>query len=73
MRHEYCKKNGIMITYTDPDVAFEDTNTAESILVANDGTIIHNNFDADPQRTQKFLDDFRTIYPTICYLRPLGQ
>ena len=32
MRHEYCEKNGIIITYSDSDVAFEERETALSIL-----------------------------------------
>ena len=73
MRYEYCEKNGIMITYTDTDVAFEETNTAMSILISNDGSILHNNFSDDVEKTQSFLDDFYRIYPTICYFRSLDQ
>ena len=47
MRKEFCEKDGILITYTDNDVCFEDTKTAESILLSNDGTIIHSNFKKD--------------------------
>ena len=56
MRHEYCEKNGIIITYSDQDVAFEDRETAMSILISNDGTILHSNFKDDPVKTQYFLD-----------------
>ena len=73
MRHEYCEKNGILITYTDSDVAFEGNSTAESILISNDGTILHNNFSDDPKKTEAFLADFKRIYPTICYFRSLDQ
>ena len=73
MRHEYCEKNGILITYTDMDVAFEERNTAMSILVSNDGSILHNNFAEDQDKTQHFLDDFHRIYPTVCYFRSLDQ
>jgi hypothetical protein len=73
MRHEYCEKNGILITYTDSDVAFEENSTAESILISNDGTILHNNFSDDPKKTEAFLADFKRIYPTICYFRSLDQ
>ena len=69
MRYEYCEKNGIMITYTDADVAFEERDTAMSILISNDGSILHNNFSDDIDKTQRFLDDFHRIYPTRreCY------
>lgn len=73
MRHEYCEKNGVMITYSDEDVAFEETDTARAILISNDGTILHSNFEDDPAKTRKFLDDFHTIYPTVCYFRTLDQ
>lgn len=73
MRHEYCEKNGILITYSDYDVAFEDCDTAEAILIANDGHIIDNNFADNPEKTRKFLDDFHRIYPTVCYFRSLDQ
>lgn len=73
MRREYCEKNGIMITYTDADVAFEESDTAMSILISNDGSIMHNNFSDDMNKTQRFLEDFHRIYPTICYFRSLDQ
>ena len=73
MRHEYCEKNGIIITYSDHDVSFEERDTAMSILISNDGTILHSNFKDNPEKTQYFLDDFCRIYPTICYFRSLEQ
>ena len=73
MRHEYCEKNGIIITYSDTDVAFEERDTAMSILISNDGVILHNNFKEDAKKTQYFLDDFHRIYPTVCYFRSLNQ
>ena len=73
MRHEYCEKNGIMITYSDSDVAFEERETALAILISNDGSILHNNFADDPEKTQRFLEDFRRIYSTVCYFRSLDQ
>ena len=73
MRNEYCEKNGIIITYTDKDVAFEDRETAMSILISNTGSIIHNNFSDDPDKTRYFLEDFNKLYPTICYFRSLDQ
>ena len=45
MRKEFCEKDGILITYTEDDVCFEDCKTAEAILLKNDGSIIHSNFD----------------------------
>ena len=44
-RKEFCEKDGILITYTNDDVCFEDCRTAESILISNDGTVIHSNFE----------------------------
>ncbi|MEE0954273.1 MAG: hypothetical protein U0L49_00490 [Eubacterium sp.] len=73
MRHEYCEKNGIIITYSDNDIAFEERDTAQAILISNEGKIIDNNFADDPKKTQKFLDDFHRIYPTVCYFRSLDQ
>ena len=73
MRHEYCEKNGIMITYSDTDVAFEEMDTAMSILISNDGSILHNNFSEDTDKTERFLEDFHRIYPTVCYFRSLDQ
>ena len=73
MRNEYCEKNGIIITYTDKDVAFEDPETAMSILISNTGSIIHNNFSDDPEKTRYFLEDFNRLYPTSCYFRSLDQ
>ena len=73
MRHEYCEKNGIIITYSDSDVAFEERETAMAILISNDGLILHNNFADDPEKTQRFLEDFYKIYPTVCYFRSLDQ
>ena len=73
MRHEYCEKNGVRITYSDTDVAFEENDTAMVILIANNGTIIHNNFADNPEKTERFLQDFKRIYPTVCYFRSLDQ
>ena len=44
-RKEFCEKDGIYISYTNNDVCFEDLTTAESILLNNNGEIIHSNFD----------------------------
>ena len=73
MRLEYCEKNGIIITYSDTDVAFEERDTAMAILISNDGSIVHNNFSDDPKKTQRFLEDFHRIYATVCYFRSLDQ
>ena len=73
MRNEYCEKKGIIITYTDDDVAFEERETAMSILISNTGSIIHNNISDDPEKTRYFLEDFNRLYPTICYFRSLDQ
>lgn len=55
MRKEFCEKDGILITYTENDVCFEDCKTAEAILLNNDGSIIHSNF------TMKKTNIFKTI------------
>ena len=47
MRREFCEKDGILITYTADDVCFEDVKTADSILLKNNGEIIHSNFDEE--------------------------
>ena len=73
MRHEYCEKNGIIITYSDTDVAFEERETAMAILISNDGTILHNNFAGDAEKTERFLEEFHRIYATVCYFRSLDQ
>lgn len=44
MRKEFGKKDGIRITYPADNGCFEDMKTAESILIANDGTILCDNF-----------------------------
>ena len=73
MRREYCEKNGIIITYSDKDVAFEERDTAKSILISNDGIILHNNFEDDMERTAYFMEDFQRLYPTVCFFRSLDQ
>ena len=71
MRKEYCEKNGILITYTDKDVCFEDTNTADAILFANDGSIKHNDFYTDEVKTQQFQSLFSKIYKSIILFRSM--
>ena len=50
MRKEFCEKDGILITYTENDVCFEDCKTAEAILLNNDGSIIHSNFNDEKNK-----------------------
>ena len=73
MRQEYCEKNGVLITYTDSDIAFEETDTAESILIANDGHILHNNFQNNPEKTLKYMEEFHRIYASVVYFRTLDN
>ena len=73
MRHEYCEKNGVLITYTDSDIAFEEIATAESILIDNDGNILHNNFKFDVAKTNKYIEEFHRIYATVVYFRTLDN
>lgn len=63
MRHELCEKDGILITYNDDNISFEDTKTAESILFKNDGTILQNNF--DETKTAFFQKYFNQIYTSM--------
>ena len=69
MRREFCSKDGIYISYTDNDVCFEDENTAESILLQNNGEILHSNFDEEKNRY--FQEYLKQIYPAITTLRNL--
>ena len=71
MRKEFCEKDGILITYTDNDICFENCKTAESILLSNDGTILHSNFDEEQnQYFQKYLEK---IYSAITTFRSLDS
>lgn len=70
-RKEFCEKDGILITYSDKDVCFEDCNTAESILLKNDGTIIHSNF--DNEKNEYFQLYLKKIYPAITSFRSLDS
>ena len=69
MRKEFCEKYGILITYTDFDVCFEDCQTAESILLKNNGEIIHSNF--DKERNEYFINYLKQIYQGITAYRNL--
>lgn len=71
MRKEFCQKDGIRITYTDNDVCFEDMQTAESVLLKNDGEIIHSNF--DEEKNKKYQDYLKQIYPAITTFRNLDS
>ena len=71
MRKEFCEKDGILITYTDSDVCFEDCKTAESILLKNNGEIIHSNF--DDERNEYFQNYLKQIYPGITSFRNLDS
>ncbi|MBO6218099.1 MAG: hypothetical protein J6N81_00795 [Treponema sp.] len=69
MRKEFCEKDGILITYTDFDVCFEDCRTAEAILLKNNGEIIHSNFNAE--KNEYFKNYLKQIYPSITSFRNL--
>ena len=71
MRKEFCEKDGIYISYTNDDVCFEDITTAESILLKNNGEIIHSNFDED--KNQFFQNYLKQIYPAIIAYRNLDE
>ncbi len=71
MRKEFCEKDGILITYTDDDVCFEDVNTAESILLSNDGKILHSNYDS--KKNQFYIAYLKQIYPAITTYRTLDS
>lgn len=70
-RKEFCEKDGILITYSDKDVCFEDCKTAESVLLKNDGTIIHSNF--DNEKNEYFQNYLKKIYPAITSFRSLDS
>ena len=70
-RKEFCEKDGILITYSDKDVCFEDCKTAESILLKNNGSIIHSNF--DNEKNEYFQNYLKKIYPAITSFRSLDS
>ena len=70
-RREFCEKDGILITYTEKDVCFEDCKTAESILLKNDGSIIHSNFSTE--KNEFFQEYLKRIYPAITSFRSLDS
>jgi len=67
MRKEFCEKDGILITYTQDNVCFEELKKAESILLKNDGTVIHSNF--DNEKNEYFKKYLKQIYSSICAYR----
>lgn len=71
LRKEFCEKDGIYISYTDNDVCFEDLSTAESILLSNNGEIIHSNF--EDEKNQYFKDYLKQIYPAITAFRNFDE
>ena len=71
MRKEFCEKDGILITYTESDVCFEDCKTAESVLIANDGTVLHSNF--NDEKNEYFKEYLKKIYPAITSFRSLDS
>lgn len=68
-RKEFCEKDGILITYNDENVCFEDQKTADAILIKNDGSVIHSNF--DEAKTEYFKKYFKKIYNSVVTLRNL--
>ena len=66
-RKEFCEKDGILITYTSENICFEVLKTAESILLKNDGEIIHSNF--DEEKNEYFKKYLKQIYPAITAYR----
>ena len=68
-RKEFCEKDGILITYTNSDVCFEDCKTAEAILLKNNGEIIHTNF--DDEKNEYFKEYLKQIYSGITSFRNL--
>lgn len=67
MRREFCEKDGILITYTSNDVCFEEIETAESVLLKNNGEIIHSNF--DEEKNKYFQNYMKQIYGAITAFR----
>lgn len=71
VRKEFCEKDGIYISYSNDDVCFEDIKTAESILLTNNGEIIHSNF--DEKKNEYFQNYLKQIYPAIIAYRNLDE
>ena len=68
-RKIFCEKDGILITYTDNDVCFEDSKTAEAILLTNEREIIHSNFNVE--KNEYFKNYLKQIYQSITAFRNL--
>ena len=71
MRREYCEKDGFLITYSDNDVCFEDVNTAEAVLIANDGSLLINNFNGE--KLEYLLEWYKKIYKSIVQFRTFDR
>ncbi len=71
MRKEFCEKDGILITYTNDDVCFENIKTAESILLSNDGKILHSNF--DDEKNHFYIKYLKQIYQASTTYRTLDS
>ena len=71
VRKEFYEKDGIYISYSNDDVCFEDIKTAESILLKNNGEIIHSNF--DEKKNEYFQNYLKQIYPAIIAYRNLDE
>ena len=70
-RKEFCENDGIYSSYTNNDVCFEDLTTAESILLSNNGEIIHSNF--DDTKNEYFKNYLKQIYPAIISFRNFDE
>jgi len=70
-RKVFCEKDGILITYTDGDVCFEDCKTAEAVLLTNDGSIIHSDFGLE--KNEYFKNYLKQIYQSITAFRNLDS
>lgn len=70
-RREYCEKDGYYITYTDRDVCFENTSTAEALLIDNSGAALINDFGAET--TALLMEWYQRIYKTIVSFRTLDR
>ncbi|MBO8450651.1 MAG: hypothetical protein IAA96_06050 [Spirochaetes bacterium] len=68
-RKEFCVKDGILITYDNATVCFEDITTAESILLKNNGEIVHSNFDST--QNEYYQNYLKKIYSAITACRNL--
>lgn len=65
----FCEKDGVLIAYTDNDVCFEDCATAESVLLKNNGEILHSDF--PPEKNECFQRYLKQMYAGITAFRTL--